>query len=41
MYEEGQETHYNQPLVDWHVPIMFKQVKEEVDYDKRRRDGRI
>lgn len=36
MYKPLEETHFNQPLKDWYVPLMYKQVKEEMDYDNRR-----
>jgi xanthine dehydrogenase/oxidase len=35
-YEPEQETHFNQTLEDWHVPLMYKQVIEESDYEARR-----
>ena len=35
MYKSEEETHFNQPLKDWYVPLMYKQVKEEFDYDAR------
>ncbi|KAF3911352.1 hypothetical protein ABW20_dc0100059 [Dactylellina cionopaga] len=35
-YHEGDETHFNQTLEDYHVPMMIQQVKEESDYDARR-----
>ncbi|RPB28040.1 xanthine dehydrogenase [Terfezia boudieri ATCC MYA-4762] len=37
-YKEGEKTHFNQELVDWHVPIMYNQVKKEVDFDKKREE---
>lgn len=36
MYKDGELTHFNQPLTDWHVPLMYKQVQEESEYEKRR-----
>jgi xanthine dehydrogenase/oxidase len=36
LYEPEQETHFNQVLEDWHVPLMYKQVIEESDYEARR-----
>ncbi|KAL2155444.1 hypothetical protein VTH82DRAFT_186 [Thermothelomyces myriococcoides] len=36
MYQPGDLTHFNQPLTDWHVPLMYKQVQEEADYANRR-----
>jgi xanthine dehydrogenase/oxidase len=35
-YKPNEETHFNQSLKDWHVPIMYKQVQEECLYVKRR-----
>jgi xanthine dehydrogenase/oxidase len=35
MYESGEITHFNQELKDWHVPLMYKQVRETAEYDKR------
>ncbi|KAG9232189.1 putative xanthine dehydrogenase [Amylocarpus encephaloides] len=35
-YKPGEETHFNQSLKDWHVPIMWKQVMEETKYEERR-----
>ncbi|KAF8454566.1 Molybdopterin-binding domain of aldehyde dehydrogenase-domain-containing protein [Terfezia claveryi] len=37
-YKEGEKTHFNQELVDWHVPIMYDQVKKEVDFEKKREE---
>lgn len=36
MYQPEQETHFNQALQDWHVPLMWKQVITESDYHRRR-----
>lgn len=36
LYEPGELTHFNQPLTDWHVPLMYKQVLAESDYEARR-----
>ncbi|KAH9898759.1 xanthine dehydrogenase [Xylariomycetidae sp. FL2044] len=36
-YEPDELTHYNTPLEDWHVPLMYKQVLEEADYANRRK----
>ena len=36
MYKPGENTHFLQELKDWHVPIMYKQVKEEAKYESRR-----
>ncbi|TVY21200.1 Xanthine dehydrogenase [Lachnellula arida] len=35
-YKPNEETHFNQSLKDWHVPIMFQQVMEETKYVERR-----
>lgn len=35
-YKDLQETHFNQPITDWHVPLMYRQVLEESKYDQRR-----
>ncbi|PQE27918.1 xanthine dehydrogenase protein [Rutstroemia sp. NJR-2017a BBW] len=35
-YQPLEETHYNQALKDWHVPLMYKQVQEESNYAARR-----
>lgn len=35
-YQPNEETHFNQSLKDWHVPIMYKQVLEESNYAERR-----
>jgi len=35
-YQPNEETHFNQSLKDWHVPIMYEQVKEEASYAERR-----
>ena len=37
MYKPGEETHFNQVLKDWHVPLMYQQVQEESNYWERRR----
>ena len=36
LYQPEQETHFNQALQDWHVPLMWKQVITESDYKRRR-----
>ena len=36
-YKPHEITHFNQELKDWHVPIMWDQVKEESDYEARRK----
>lgn len=38
MYRPGDITHFNQELKDWFVPLMYKQVQEEADYQKRREE---
>ncbi|KAF2424434.1 xanthine dehydrogenase [Tothia fuscella] len=38
MYKPGEITHYNQELKDWHVPLMYKQVQEESEYERRRQE---
>jgi xanthine dehydrogenase/oxidase len=38
MYKPGEETHFRQPLKDWFVPLMYRQVQEESDYWRRRSD---
>lgn len=35
-YEPNEKTHFNQPIQDWHVPLMYKQVQEESNYAARR-----
>jgi xanthine dehydrogenase/oxidase len=35
-YKPNEETHFNQSLKDWHVPIMYQQVQEESSYAERR-----
>jgi xanthine dehydrogenase/oxidase len=37
MYKPDETTHFNQALKDWHVPLMYKQVKEESNYVERRK----
>lgn len=36
MYKAEETTHFNQELTDWHVPLMWDQVLEETEYEKRR-----
>jgi xanthine dehydrogenase/oxidase len=36
MYKPNEITHFNQELKDWHVPLMYKQILEGADYEKRR-----
>jgi xanthine dehydrogenase/oxidase len=35
MYKAGEQTHFNQELKDWHVPLMYKQVQEESNFAER------
>lgn len=35
-YKEEQ-THFNQSLYDWHVPLMYEQVQKETGYEERRK----
>ena len=35
-YKPNEETHYNQELKDWYVPLMYKQVLEEANYEARK-----
>ncbi|KAI0161277.1 xanthine dehydrogenase [Xylariaceae sp. FL1272] len=37
LYKPDEETHFNQALQDWHVPLMYKQIKEESDYGNRQK----
>ncbi|KAI8867184.1 xanthine dehydrogenase, partial [Ramicandelaber brevisporus] len=36
MYKPGQFTHFNQELTDWHVPLMWQQLKESSEFAARR-----
>jgi xanthine dehydrogenase/oxidase len=36
LYQPNELTHFNQPLTDWHIPLMYRQVQEEADYAARR-----
>lgn len=38
MYEAGEQTHFKQELKDWYVPLMYEQVREESDFDRRRKE---
>lgn len=38
MYQAGEPTHFRQPLKDWYVPLMWKQLREESAYDQRRQE---
>jgi xanthine dehydrogenase/oxidase len=35
-YKANEPTHFNQPLQDWHVPLMYDQVQKEMSYAARR-----
>lgn len=35
LYKEGQLTPFLQPLEDWHVPQILKEIRQESDYDSR------
>lgn len=37
MYKSGETTHFNQELKDWYVPLMMQQVREEADYEGRKK----
>lgn len=36
LYKPLELTHFNQPVTDWHVPLMYKQVQEESNYHERK-----
>lgn len=36
-YQANESTHFNQELEDWHVPLMYTQVLEESEYEKRQK----
>ncbi|CAG8500087.1 2263_t:CDS:10 [Ambispora leptoticha] len=36
LYKEGQKTHFNQLLIDWHIPQLYQQLKKTSDFEKRR-----
>jgi xanthine dehydrogenase/oxidase len=36
LYKPLELTPFNQPVTDWHVPLMFKQVQEESNYEERK-----
>ncbi|KAI0425797.1 xanthine dehydrogenase [Xylaria sp. FL1042] len=36
LYQTDDQTHFNQTITDWHVPLMYQQVKEESDFVNRR-----
>ncbi|RDW62873.1 putative xanthine dehydrogenase [Coleophoma crateriformis] len=35
-YKANEQTHFNQALQDWHVPLMYQQVQDEMNYAERR-----
>lgn len=39
MYKADEKTHFNQQLKDWYVPLMWKQVQEESDWDRRKKEA--
>ncbi|KAK0918625.1 hypothetical protein LTR91_001572 [Friedmanniomyces endolithicus] len=38
-YKTDEPTHFRQKLKDWYVPLMYKQVLEESDYDRRKKEA--
>lgn len=38
MYKADEPTHFKQPLKDWYVPLMYKQVQEESEYARRQEE---
>ncbi|KAF2172542.1 hypothetical protein M409DRAFT_17772 [Zasmidium cellare ATCC 36951] len=36
MYKPGDMTHFNQELRDYYVPLMWKQIREESDWERRK-----
>ncbi|KAK5112105.1 hypothetical protein LTR62_004447 [Meristemomyces frigidus] len=38
MYKPNEPTHFKQELKDWYVPLMWKQVLEESQYEQRKED---
>lgn len=36
LYQEGQRTHYHQPVLDWHVPRLLEECRTNSEYDRRR-----
>lgn len=38
MYKPGEQTHFNQALKDWHVPLMYKQVQDDFNYAQKREE---
>ncbi|GES98695.1 xanthine dehydrogenase [Rhizophagus clarus] len=37
-YSEGQSTHFNMTLNDWHIPSLYEQVKISSEYVRRRQE---
>ncbi|CAG8449874.1 8682_t:CDS:10 [Ambispora leptoticha] len=37
-YKEGQKTHYDQLLTDWHLPQLYQHLKTTSEFEKRRRE---
>ncbi|CAG8646005.1 30839_t:CDS:10, partial [Racocetra persica] len=38
LYVEGQKTHFNQTLKDWNIPLIYRQVKNDSEFVKRREE---
>ncbi|CAG8493602.1 9022_t:CDS:10, partial [Racocetra fulgida] len=38
LYVEGQKTHFNQILKDWNIPLIYRQVKNDSEFVKRREE---
>ncbi|KAK5073370.1 hypothetical protein LTR70_010103 [Exophiala xenobiotica] len=38
MYKPEEKTHFHQSLEDWHVPLMWKQVKESFNYAEKQQE---
>ena len=38
MYKANELTHFRQELKDWYVPLMYNQVQEESEYERRRQE---
>lgn len=38
MYKADEPTHFRQPLKDWYVPLMWKQLREESAYEQRKEE---
>ena len=36
-YKAGEKTHFHQELKDWHIPLMVDQVKQECNFEERRK----